>query len=224
MDGDVTFRLKKRIGVQSVTSLIDISKVNEFVFTVVPVPLLAEMRLSHQNLTLAKLLEYLDLWEHTLPTKNGEYGNWCGFHAHLMVLLLRDVYGFKNSKVWGYGFPRVINHVAVMVTWAKTRYTFDPYFGLHYITPQGAVLSFDELQRLLRAKDFSNIRIHHAALTLKKKVMTVAGSSPNTHKWIQMSSPEFYERILCLFKEHQSERQLMAKFGHTEHMCLMLLT
>lgn len=221
---DSKAELKKRICVESIKSLEDVSKVNEFVFRVVPVPLLSEMRMSMQGLTLPKVLECLSLWDRYQPTRNGEYGNWCGFHAHLLVLLLSEVYGFKTCKVWGYGLPKVVNHVAVMVTLNKTRYTFDPYFGLYYQTVGNAFIPFDDLIRHLRAKDFANIKIHYAEPTLKKKVMTVAGKTPEQHQWVEMMSLDFYNHIIGLFKQHKSETQLVAKFGHTEHMCLMLLT
>jgi hypothetical protein len=219
-------KIKNIIGVDTINSFMDIARINTFVFSIIPVPLYENMRTKLKNLKLQELPNYFALWKSLKPDRNGYYGNWCGFHARLLVMLLQEVYGLKTCNIWGYGLKHIVNHVAVMVVWENVRYTIDPYFGLYYANASldASPLPFNDLLVLLRTKQFDKIKIVYSDSNLKKNVMRVAGKTSDTHIWDKLNSEEFYNHIVGLFRTHSSERQLRQKFGHCEHMCLMLLT
>jgi hypothetical protein len=218
--------IKNHIGIESITSFEDIAQINAYVFSIVPVPLYENMRTKIKNVNTNELPTYFTLWKSLKPDRHGYYGNWCGFHARLLVLILKDVYGLKSCNIWGYGLKHIVNHVSVMVIWNNVRYTIDPYFGLYYAYLNSTTpMPFDELCKHLKTKKFNDIKIIYAdSSKFSKNVMTFAGKTYDTHIWEKKDSEQFYNHIIGLFKTHNSERQLRQKFGHAEHMCLMLLT
>lgn len=215
--------IKSYTGVASVKSLDDIVIINGFVFKIVPIPLYEQMRTNMKNIRVNDLPKYFEVWKSLKPDQNGKHGDWCCFHAKLMVAILKNVYGFKQCNIWGYGLKRIVNHVAVMINWKGNRYNFDPYFGLHYLQPNGDHMTFDHLCSQLRNKNFSEIKLSFADPMIKKNVMTKAGDDQNEHQWTVMSSEGFYKHIINLFKQANSESQLIHQFGNSEHMQLMLL-
>lgn len=219
---DTVESLKKRIGVVSIMSLDDIAKINQFVFNVVPCPLLERMRTKLKGVKLSQWNAYFDAWEQKRPDPSACLGNWCGFHARLLVVILQDVYNFKTCNIWGYGFPRIVNHVATMVVWNGQRYNFDPYFGIHYTDVDGQHITFDQLKNALTYKQFDKIRIQYAT-DKSKYVMTKVGDSAPQHEWVSMTSEEFYKHITALFEKNGSKTMLQRRFGHTDHLALMLL-
>lgn len=225
---DYKTAIKQKIGVTEILNLDDIAKINQFVFSIVPCPLLSTMRTPVKAISNPQqYIRYFDCWSARKMDPSGCYGNWCGYHAHLLVALLKDVYGYKQCNVWGYGFKQIINHVAVMITWNGKKYTFDPYFGLYYTSKTtGEHLPFDNLKVLLQKQKFEEITVKFSepGTFVKKLVMTKVGNSAETHEWDTMGSEEFYNHIIAIFKTHKSEEQLKARFGHKEHMALMLLT
>ena len=215
--------IKDYIGQQTINSLDDIAAINQFVYNIVPVPLYEHMRTKVKQIKTRNLPNYFNLWKNLKPDINGYYGNWCGFHARLLVRLLKEVYNLKECNIWGYGLKRIVNHVAVMVVWNKKRYNFDPYFGLHYADTTGTHLPFNKLKNLLKYKNFDKIQKQFAKEHLTKNVMTKSGESAATHVWVKMNPLQFYNHISNLFRGHGSDQQLRRKFGNAEHMQLMLL-
>lgn len=216
--------LKSIIGVESIECLDDIAFVNQFVFSIVPCPQLENMRTKLKTIKMQEWPIYFDCWKKRRCDPSGCLGNWCGFHARLLIVLLKRVYKFMSCKMWGYGLKNIVNHVATMVVWKGKRYNFDPYFGLHYATTNGEHMTFDQLKRHISKKEFEKIQIHYADGDLVKSVMTKVGRCDVEHEWKEMNSKEFYEHITRLFIKAGSLSALKRKFGHTEHMALMLLT
>ena len=209
-------KIKETINIEIISSLNDIIKLNQFIFSLVPVPLNESMRTKLTNIKLQQLPVYFELWKNCMPDTHGHYGNWCGFHAKLMIFILKEVYGFRTCNFWGCGLKRIANHVAVMITFKGKKYTFDPYFGIHYEFAENndnstynanKLIPFNTLITLIKQCKFGQIKIVFAPDNIKKNIMrnknnlSLTDINESSFIWIKMNSNEFYNHIMDLFKK-----------------------
>lgn len=182
--------------ISKISSLWDIIKINDFVFSTVP---FTDSCFDFKNESAEELYRGF---------KSLEIGGWCGLNAKFLSSLL-DLYNIKN-RYYNYGVIGTnVTHVGIVIEYDHMEFFFDPYYNRYYAHKDGFPLTFDALMRLVQNRDFD-------------RIVPVYGDGKKPVKkdtLIYMTGKELFDYI----KYQDYEKTMMTTFGEINYLLLLLI-